>query len=54
VPLILLDENDRGTREAQADVYRLAKELWPRVNFSSPGEIKSRRRAGAAMVRRAA
>jgi chromosome partitioning protein len=54
VPLILLDENDRGTREAQADVYRLAKELWPRVNFSSPGEIKSRRRAGAAMDRRAA
>jgi chromosome partitioning protein len=54
VPLILLDENDRGTREAQADVYRLAKELWPRVHFSSPGEIKSRRRAGAAMVRRAA
>ena len=54
VPLILLDGSDRGTREAQADVYRLAKELWPRVDFSSPSEIKARRRAGAATDRRAA
>ena len=54
VPLILLDESDRGTREAQSDVYRLAKELWPRVDFSSPSEIKARRRASAAMERRAA
>jgi cellulose biosynthesis protein BcsQ len=54
VPLILLDGSDRGTREAQADVYRLAKELWPRVDFSSPSEIKARRRASAATERRAA
>ena len=54
VPLILLDESDRGTREAQADVYRLAKELWPRVDFSTPGEIKAQRRASAGIERRAA
>ncbi len=56
VPLILLEGRDRGTREAQADVYRLANELWPRVNFPSPSEIKLRRRASAraATTRRAA
>lgn len=53
VPLMLLDERDRGTREAQADVHRLARELWPRVNFPSPTEIKMQRRASA-VTRRAA
>jgi chromosome partitioning protein len=54
VPLILLDERGRGTREAQADVHRLARELWPRVDFPSPAEIKMRRRASSALTRRAA
>ncbi len=54
VPLILLDGRDRGTREAQADVHQLAKELWPRVGFPAPGEIKTRRKASAAPHRRAA
>jgi chromosome partitioning protein len=47
VPLILLDENDRGTREAQADVHALARELWPKVDFPSPRDIKARRRTGS-------
>jgi chromosome partitioning protein len=54
VPLILLDERDRGTREAQADVHRLARELWRQVDFPPPGEIRLRRRAGVPPVRRAA
>jgi len=54
VPLILLEASDRGTREAQADVHRLATELWPRVTFPYPSEIKARRRTGAPAVRRAA
>jgi len=54
VPLILLDGRDRGTREAQADVHRLARELWPRVDFPSPSEIKTQRKASAATHRRAA
>jgi chromosome partitioning protein len=54
VPLILLDERGRGTREAQADVHRLARELWPRVNFPQPAEIRMRRRASMAPMRRAA
>ncbi len=54
VPLILLDDRSRGTREAQADVHRLARELWPRVDFPSPDEIKMRRRATSAPTRRAA
>jgi cellulose biosynthesis protein BcsQ len=54
VPLILLDDRSRGTREAQADVHRLARELWPRVDFPSPDEIKMRRRANSAPTRRAA
>lgn len=54
VPLILLDENDRGTREAQADVYNLARELWPKVSFPHPGEIKMQRKARSAIARKAA
>jgi len=54
LPLILLDERDRGTREAQADVHQLARELWPRVRFPSPNEIKAQRRARVATARRAA
>src|SRR5947208_1842168 len=54
VPLILLEGRDRGTREAQADVHQLARELWPRVDFPSPGEIKTQRKASAATHRRAA
>ena len=54
VPLILLDERDRGTREAQADVHRLARELWPRVDFPAPSEIRLWRRASAATARKAA
>ena len=54
IPLILLEGHDRGTREAQADVHELAKELWPRVKFPAPHEIKARRRAGAELQARAA
>jgi chromosome partitioning protein len=54
VPLILLDGRDRGTREAQADVHQLARELWPRVRFPDPAEIKTLRRASAVPHRRAA
>jgi chromosome partitioning protein len=54
VPLILLEGRDRGTREAQEDVHQLAKELWPRVRFPAPAEIKARRRATTAPRRRAA
>jgi chromosome partitioning protein len=54
VPLILLDKRDRGTLEAQADVHQLAKELWPRVGFPAPAEIKMRRKASAVPHRRAA
>ncbi|HWE08819.1 MAG TPA: AAA family ATPase [Solirubrobacteraceae bacterium] len=54
VPLILLEENDRGTREAQADVHNLARELWPRVDFPHPSEIKQQRKPGSASYRRAA
>ena len=54
VPLILLDERGRGTREAQEDVHRLARELWPRVNFPNPAEIRMRRRANSGLTRRAA
>ena len=44
LPLILLDEGDRGTREAQGDMHRLATELWPRVGFPFPSEIRARRK----------
>ena len=54
VPLILLNERDRSTREAQADVHDLARELWPRVKFPSPSEIRTQRRARAATDRKAA
>jgi cellulose biosynthesis protein BcsQ len=54
VPLILLDGHDRGTREAQADVHRLARELWPRVTFPFPSEIRTQRKASTAPQRRAA
>jgi chromosome partitioning protein len=54
VPLILLDAPDRGTREAQADVHRLARELWPRVPFPAPDEIKVRRRASGTTAESAA
>jgi chromosome partitioning protein len=47
VPLILLNGSDRGTREAQADIHHLVKELWPKVSFPSPSEIKARRKASA-------
>jgi chromosome partitioning protein len=49
VPLILLEGHDRGTHEAQADLHALAKELWPRVKFPSPGEIRAERRAITSM-----
>jgi chromosome partitioning protein len=54
VPLILLDENDRGTREAQADIHNLARELWPKVNFPGPRDIKLQRKARADTDRKAA
>jgi chromosome partitioning protein len=43
VPLILLAESDRGTREAQADVWHLAHELWPEVDFPYSSEMPARR-----------
>ena len=54
VPLVLLEGRDRGTREAQADIHDLAKELWPRTRFPTPGEIKTLRRPSASTRRRAA
>ncbi len=54
VPLILMDAHDRSTREAQADVHQLAKELWPRVKFPAPDAIKARRKALATPEARAA
>jgi cellulose biosynthesis protein BcsQ len=54
VPLILLDSQDRGTREAQTDLHELACELWPRVQFPEPHEIKLLRKSGAMSERRAA
>jgi cellulose biosynthesis protein BcsQ len=54
VPLLLLDENDRGTREAQADIHNLARELWPKVDFPHPRDIKMQRRTLSATDRRAA
>ena len=44
VPLILLENHDRGTHEAQADLHQLAKELWPRVRFPAPDEIRAERK----------
>ncbi len=54
VPLILLEGHDRGTREAQADVHDLARELWPRTKFPTPSEIRTLRRASPSAHRRAA
>src|SRR5690348_11833427 len=54
VPLILLDDRGRGTREAQADIHQLARELWPRVKFPTPSEIKAQRRPMPTADRRAA
>jgi hypothetical protein len=54
VPLILMDAHDRSTREAQADVHQLAKELWPKVKFPSPDAIRARRKALAVPATRAA
>jgi chromosome partitioning protein len=47
LPLILLEESDRGTREAQTDIHHLARELWPGVDFLFPSEIKTDRRRAA-------
>ena len=47
LPLILLEESDRGTREAQADIHHLARELWPSVDFLYPSEIRAERRRAA-------
>ena len=44
VPLILLDESDRSTRDAQSDAWHLVHELWPQVDFPYPSEIRARRR----------
>jgi chromosome partitioning protein len=46
LPLILLDEHDRGTREAQSDIHRLASELWPKTTFPYPSEIRATQRRG--------
>jgi cellulose biosynthesis protein BcsQ len=54
VPLILLEETDRGTREAQEDLHRLARELWPKVKFPHPDQIRMQRRSTLAVDRRAA
>lgn len=43
LPLVLLHESDRGTLEAQADVRRLALELWPEVDFPFASEIRALR-----------
>jgi len=47
LPLILLEESDRGTREAQTDIHHLARELWPSVDFLYPSEIRIERRRAA-------
>jgi chromosome partitioning protein len=54
VPLILLEESDRSTREAQTDVHHLARELWPGVDFLYPSEIKVERRRTLTATRAAA
>jgi chromosome partitioning protein len=54
VPLVLLEGSDRSTREAQEDIHRLAKELWPRVKFPSAHEIKAQRKVATLPQRRAA
>jgi hypothetical protein len=54
VPLIVVEESEGGTREAQEDVHRLARELWPKVKFPHPDQIRIRRRATLLVDRRAA
>lgn len=54
VPLILLDETDRSTQEAQADLHQLARELWPKVTFPHPDDIRAQRRESLRLERRAA
>jgi chromosome partitioning protein len=54
VPLILLDEIDRGTQEAQEDLHRLTRELWPKVKFPHPDDIRLQRRESLRLERRAA
>jgi chromosome partitioning protein len=46
LPLILLNEHDRGTREAQSDIHGLASELWPKTAFPFPSEIRAGQRRG--------
>ena len=46
LPLILLNEHDRGTREAQSDIHGLASELWPKTTFPFPSEIRAGQRRG--------
>ena len=46
VPLILLDERDRSSQEAQSDAWRVAHELWPGVDFPYPSEIRAMRAGG--------
>jgi chromosome partitioning protein len=46
LPLILLNEHDRGTREAQSDIHSLASELWPKTSFPYPSEIRAGQRRG--------
>jgi chromosome partitioning protein len=43
VPLILFEDSDRGTREAQTDVHHLVCELWPAIDFPYPSEIRATR-----------
>ena len=47
LPLILLNEHDRGTREAQSDIHGLVSELWPKTTFPFPSEIRAGQRRGA-------
>jgi chromosome partitioning protein len=46
LPLILLNEHDRGTREAQSDIHGLVSELWPKTTFPFPSEIRAGQRRG--------
>jgi cellulose biosynthesis protein BcsQ len=43
VPMILFEDSDRGTREAQSDVHHLVRELWPSIDFPYASEIRSER-----------
>jgi cellulose biosynthesis protein BcsQ len=54
VPLILLDETDRSTIDAQRDIHHLARELWPDIDFLFPSEIRAERRAASTEARKVA